>query len=137
MEEHFKLSDSEFENEFSNCTLNPEFFSHEAHIRLAWIHIDKYGIEQATENIQTQLKKYVDTIGAADKYNVTLTVAAIKAVYHYMLRSNSKNFSDFSAEFPQLKVKFKELMYRHYGFDIYNSIEAKLQFMEPALIPFD
>ena len=137
MEEHFKLSDSEFENEFSNCDLNPEVFSHEAHIRLAWIHIDKYGIEQATENIQKQLKKYVDTIGAADKYNVTLTVAAIKAVHHYMLRSNSKNFSDFSSEFPQLKLKFRELMNCHYGYDIYNSIEAKSQFMEPDLIPFD
>jgi hypothetical protein len=40
---HFSLTDIEFENQFENGTLKPELFSHEAHVRLAWIHIKKYG----------------------------------------------------------------------------------------------
>ncbi len=137
MEEHLKMTDYEFETQFDNCELKPEIFSHEAHIRLAWIHINKYGIDQAMENIQNQLKKYVDFVGAPDKYNSTLTVAAIKAVYHYVLRSNSENFKDFISKHSQLKFKFKELISCHYGFDIYNNAKAKLQFIEPDLIPFD
>ncbi len=45
MEEHFYLTDIQFERQFANCSLNPELFSHEAHLRLAWLHISKYGLK--------------------------------------------------------------------------------------------
>lgn len=137
MEKHFELSDSEFEQKFITCELNPSDFSHEAHLRLAWINIDKFGIEQAEKNIQDQLQKFVEFFGAKDKFNVTLTLAAIKAVYHFMLKSNSDNFKGFITEFPRLKYNFKELMNCHYSFDIYNSNLAKTEFLEPDLISFD
>ena len=137
MEKHFELSDTEFEQDFIQCKLNPSDFSHEAHLRLAWININKYGIEQAEKNVQNQLQKFVEFVGAKDKYNMTLTLAATKAVYHFMLKSNTDNFKDFITEFPRLKNSFKELMAAHYGFDIYHSNRAKTEFLEPDLIPFD
>ncbi|TRX47096.1 hypothetical protein FNH22_30520 [Fulvivirga sp. M361] len=99
MEKHFELSDTEFEQDFIQCKLNPSDFSHEAHLRLAWINIDKYGIEQAEKNIQNQLQKFVEFVESKDKYNMTLTLAATKAVYHFMLKSNTDNFKDFITEF--------------------------------------
>jgi hypothetical protein len=51
MNSHFELSDELFEEQFQNCQLNPALFNHEAHLRLAWIHITKYGIDKAIENI--------------------------------------------------------------------------------------
>ncbi|MEQ9266358.1 MAG: hypothetical protein RLN81_14105 [Balneolaceae bacterium] len=137
MEKHRELSDSEFEHQFITCALRPSDFTHEAHLRFAWINIRQYGIEQAEIIIQRQLKNYVDFAGATNKYNTTLTIAAIKAVYHFMLRSDSETFKDFIAEFPRLKSNFKELMASHYGFDIYNSEIAKKKFLEPDLLPFD
>nr|WP_321236767.1 hypothetical protein [uncultured Psychroserpens sp.] len=137
MEKHFKLSDSEFQQKFITCELNPSYFTHEAHLRLAWININENGIEQAEKNIQTQLQKFVEFVEAKDKYNTTLTLAATKAVYHFMLKSNADNFKDFITEFPRLKYNFRELMDCHYGFDIYNSNQAKTEFLEPDLIPFD
>ena len=137
MEKHFELSDSQFEKEFNSCRISPADFTHEAHLRLAWINIRKYGIEQAELNIQNGLKNYVEFVGAKGKYNTTLTIAATKAVYHFMLRSDSDNFKDFLIEFPKLKNNFKELMAYHYGFDIYNSIKAKTEYLEPDLVPFD
>tara|TARA_R110002050_G_scaffold223631_2_gene359483 strand:+ start:1005 stop:1418 length:414 start_codon:yes stop_codon:yes gene_type:complete len=137
MENHFKLTDSEFEQKFINCELIPSDFTHEAHLRLAWINIKKYGIAQAELNIQNQLQTFVEFVGAKDKYNITLTLAAIKAVYHFIFKSNSDNFKSFIAEFPRLKYNFKALMDCHYGFDIYNSEKAKTQFLEPDLIRFD
>jgi len=137
MEKHFELSDSEFEKQFINCELSPEFFSHEAHLRLAWINIKKYGIKKAETKIQVQLQEYVKSLGAKSKYNTTLTLAAIKAVFHFMCKSNSDSFQKFIIEFPRLNYNFKELMSCHYGFDIYNSEGAKAKFLEPDLIPFD
>ncbi len=131
------LSDTEFEHQFLACTLNPAEFSHEAHLRLAWIHIDRYGLEQAEKNIQTQLQNFVVHAGAADKYNTTLTLAAIKAVAHFMRKAKSTTFLDFIAEVPRLKYNFKELMACHYSFDIFTSATARGEYLEPDLLPFD
>lgn len=137
MEKHYELKDAEFEEQFANCTLGASIFSHEAHLRLAWIHITNHGIEQAEKNIQEQLQNYVDFVGATDKYNKTLTIAAVKAVGHFMRRSGSDNFKDFITEFPQLKNNFKALISSHYSFDIFNSQKAKTQFLTPDLHPFN
>lgn len=137
MEDHFHLTDIEFEKQFENCELNPSSFSHEAHLRLAWIHISKYGIEKAIQNVQLQLQDFVEFVGAKDKYNKTLTIAAIKAVFHFTVKSESDNFKDFIREFPRLKYNFKELMDFHYGIDIFSSERAKTEFIEPDLVPFD
>lgn len=131
------LPDPEFEHRFSNCQIDPAQFNHEAHLKLAWIHIDRYGVEQAEINIQRQLQDFVAYAGAQDKYNKTLTLAAIKAVYHFMLKSSSNNFRDFITEFPRLKYNFKDLMAAHYSQDIFNSERAKKEFLEPDLVPFD
>ena len=136
MEVHYKLSDTEFEKHFIACKLDPSIFSHEAHLRLAWIHIHKYGMEQAVENIQTQLQNFVASAGAVDKYNTTLTIAAVRAVGHFIEKSNTTNFKDFIKEFPQLKNNFKALIESHYSFDVFNSLKAKTEFLEPDLQPF-
>ncbi len=136
-EKHYDLSDIEFEKDFITCSIVPSHFSHEAHLRLAWIHIEKYGIKQAQKNIQIQLGKYVEFAGAKDKFNMTLTVAATKTINCFKQRSKSNNFQDFIIEFPKLKNNFKDLMASHYSFDIYNSEKAKKEFLEPDLLPFD
>tara|TARA_B100001146_G_C15864072_1_gene298975 strand:- start:61 stop:474 length:414 start_codon:yes stop_codon:yes gene_type:complete len=137
MEKHFKLTDSDFEKKIISCEFNPSDFTHEAHLRLAWINIKKYGINQAEINIQSELRNFVEFVGDKDKYNMTLTMAAIRAVYHFMLKSKADNFKGFIMEFPRLKNNFRDLMSYHYGFDIYNSERAKVEFLQPDLIPFD
>lgn len=136
MKDHYQLTDEEFESQFSNCTLDSSIFNHEAHIRLAWIHINKYGIEQALINVDNQLYSYVCSLGAEDKYNKTVTIAAVKAVCHFMQKSNSNDFKDFILEHPRLKTNFKELLDKHYSIDIFNSDIAKSSFLEPNLLPF-
>lgn len=137
MEKHFNLTDTEFEEQFENGSLDPALFCHEAHLRLAWIHLKKYGKEKAVQNICSQLVNYVNMLGASGKYNKTLTVAAINAVYHFMQRSGADNFEKFIAEFPRLKYNFKDLMAAHYKKDIYTSALAKKEFLQPDLLPFD
>lgn len=134
---HFQYDDRQFEEQFRNLKLNPELFDHEAHLRLAWIHITTYGIEKALDTISSQLKAYVVHVGAADKYNKTATMAAIKAVYHFILKSTSSTFQDFMIAFPRLKDNFIELMGYHYSYDIFNSEKAKKNYLEPDLLPFD
>lgn len=137
MEAHRHLSDEEFESQFAQCILPAELFSHEAHIRLAWIHISRYGVDQAIDNICTQLQAFTISLGAADKYNHTVTVAAIRAVYHFMLKSDCSHFRDFITEAPRLKTEFRQLMEAHYSTNIFTSATARKEFLQPDLLPFD
>lgn len=134
---HFDLSDAEFEQQIIHCNLSPEAFTHEAHLRLAYLHIKKYGIKLAQNNIQNLLLNFVGYVGANEKYNKTLTIAATKVVYHFMLKAKSENFNEFLLEFPQLKDKFKDLIHSHYSFNIFESKKAKSEYLSPDLIPFD
>ncbi|MEM9868137.1 MAG: hypothetical protein AAF765_10640, partial [Bacteroidota bacterium] len=115
----------------------PALFTHEAHIRLAWIHIEQYGIEKAISNIVSQIQSYTLKLGVPEKFNKTLTVAAVRAVYHFMRKDRSKNFQTFIKNNSRLKNNFKQIMATHYGFDIYNSPRARQHYLEPDLLPFD
>ena len=137
MELHRALSDKKLKNTISNCTLNPELFTHEAHLRLAWIHIKEQGLEHALCSITDDLKRYVKHIGVPEKYHVTLTVAGIYAVNHFAQSSKSLSFKEFITDHPQLKSHFKELISSHYGFDIFTSHQARSEFIEPDLLPFE
>ncbi len=137
MESHIELSDTEFEDQFKNCSFPSSMFNHEAHLRLVWIHIMRYGIEEALQTIPEHIKSYVYSLGAQDKYNVTLTIVAVNIINHFMRKGKSETFSDFINEFPRLNTHFKEFIIQHYKVDIFNSHEAKTSFLEPDLLPFD
>lgn len=136
MEAHYQLSDLEFERQFASCELNSSIFNHEAHLRLAWIYINSYGLDEAEKRIQQQLQNYVTALGAKDKYNTTLTIAAVRIVGHFMKKWDAKNFSNFITTFPQLKDDFKSLITSHYSFDVFNLEKAKAEFLEPDIKPF-
>ena len=133
---HFQLTDAEFEDCFENGSLPPALFDHEAHLRLAWVYITKYGEAKAIEKVCEDIKRYDLLHGKGDKFHVTITVAAVKAVFHFHQKSEAGNFLDFIKEFPRLKTSFKELLDQHYGFNIYSNEKAKVQYLEPDLLPF-
>lgn len=136
MESHYSLSDREFEIQFKNTSLDPKLFTHEAHLRLAWIHVNRYGVGQAAENISHQIARFDRKFGDGTKFNKTVTIAAVKAVAHFINKSRAGNFKDFIREFPRLKSNFKDLISQHYSFNIFVNEKARHTFVEPDLLPF-
>ena len=136
MDSHYSLSDREFEKQFKNASLNPRLFTHEAHLRLAWIYVTRYGVASASESIANQIACFDRKFGDGTKFNKTVTIAAVKAVAHFVNRSGSVNFKDFIQEFPRLKSNFKDLLSQHYSFNIFGSERARHTFVEPDLLPF-
>lgn len=134
--DHYSLNDEAFEHQFATLTLNPALFSHEAHLRLAWIHVNKYGVDQAALNLCEQIRIFDQTFDDGTKFNVTVTVAAVKAVHHFMQKSETTSFADFIEENPRLKYNFKELLACHYSGDIFRDKAAKVTWVEPDLESF-
>ena len=136
MEKHWKLSNEEFEEKFSTCNFRPLWFTHEAHLRLAWIYINKYGKEVAFNKYSAQLQAFANKYNADGKYNATVTFASIEIMNHFISNSDSYDFKDFMSEFPQLKTTFKQVLQSHYSRDIFTSKEAKKHILQPDLVPF-
>lgn len=133
---HSQLTDSHFEKAFENLTLDPVLFSHEAHLRLAYIHINKYGLSAAKFNLCRQIQAYAQSLGAHRKFNKTVTIAATLAIHHFMTRSKSNTFEGLINEFPRLNTHFIELLKTHYSFDLFKNEKAKTSYLQPDLVPF-
>ena len=136
MEKHWKLSEEEFEEKFSTCSFRPLWFTHEAHLRLAWMYVNKYGKEIAFEKYSEQLQAFANKYNAKGKYNATVTYASIQIMSRFIEKSEAYDFQDFINEFPELKSKFKGLLTTHYSSDIFTSKEAKKHILQPDLVPF-
>ena len=137
MEAHYKLTDSLLLKEMEQGNLDPRLFTHEAHLRWGWLLLKEYGLDQAIFKACSQLKRYTANLGASDKYNETVTVAAIRAIQHFQLKHNSDSFTEFISKAPRLKTSFKELLGFHYSKDIFKLNSAKSTFITPDLLPFD
>ena len=122
---------------FADKSVDPLVFSHEAHLRLAWIHINKYGVSKAIDNITRQIKAFAAHHGDHKKYNETITVASVKVVNHFIMKSKSTTFNGLISEFPRLKDQFMGLFNSHYSAELFRSVEAKINYIDPDLLPFD
>lgn len=132
---HWNLSDDEFENQFEMLKFKPGMFSHEAHLRLAYIHITRYGQEQAEQNMCKQIKAFA-ALHNGNGFNLTVTIAAVKTLAHFMQRTTGNSFKELIQEFPRLISNFKDILSQHYGFNVFADNRAKKEFVAPDLLPF-
>lgn len=118
-EKHYLLSNKELEAEFKNCKLSPKHFTHEAHLRLAYIHIQRYGLKQAIKNLCAQIANFDTRYGDGTKFNTRITIASAKIVALFMGKAKSTSFKEMLLEFPQLRSNFCELLRKHYKLDFF------------------
>ena len=135
-EKHQLLPDDQFEEKFKNCTLPPILFTHEAHLRLAYIHITKYGLRKAIINLCYQIANFERNFGDGRKFNKTITVASAKVIHHFINKSKSIDYHGLLNEYPRLKSNFKALLKTHYSLNIFINKTAKHEYLEPDLSPF-
>jgi len=131
------MTDQEFVHLFETGKLSPSLFTHEAHLRLAYIYLKNFGEKTAINKCCEGIRQFDRLHGDGTKFHKTLTVASVKAVRHFMQKSRSTTFDGMIAEFPRLKTSFKQLLNQHYAFDLLKNPEAKTEYVAPDLIPFD
>lgn len=131
------ISDEKFEDEFRKCIFPNELFDHKAHLRLAWIHIHKYGVEQAINNLTIQIKNFANSLGQDQIYHETVTIVAIRIVNAFMNKNHGCSFDKLIDSYPELLYDFRGLVSSHYSFDIFNLDESRTEYVEPDLLAFD
>ena len=136
MQHHQQLSDTEFARQFTTGTLPPQWFSHEAHLRLAYVHIKQLGVDEACLRVCTDIQRFDRLHGDGTKFHRTLTIASVMAVNHFVQKASGTTFVELLTEFPRLRDNFRGLLECHYSRERYLSAEAKNNYIEPDLLPF-
>ncbi len=72
------MTDDEFLGAFTTCTLLPQQFNHRAHVRVAWLMLRRYPVDQAIERTCEGIARLAAHFGAADKFNRTLSEALVR-----------------------------------------------------------
>jgi hypothetical protein len=113
-----EMSDKELLKQIENCSLNPNLFTHEVLLRMAWILINKYGLETAIIKNCEIKENYFKNALNSNKFNYTLTKAYTEITGHFMKNSKAKTFDKLLKEFPRLQYNFKDLVKTHFGYNI-------------------
>lgn len=136
-QKHFTLSDDDFIAQFETLELPENWFTHEAHLRLAYILLKRHGVQQSIKQMCAQIKQFDHHFGDGTKYHHTITIAAIKTVNHFMCKSVTHSFKELLLEFPQLRNNFIGLLKSHYSPKILESNKSRVSYIEPDLLPYD
>ncbi len=65
---------------FEAGEIEAESFTHEAHIRVAWLYLQKHEPTDATERFDAALRRLVDKLGVRAKYNAMITWLFMKLI---------------------------------------------------------
>jgi hypothetical protein len=127
------LSDEEFLRAFLECRLTPEQFDHRAHVRAAWLLLNRHSMEHAIEHMCSGILALAIRFGAREKYNRTLS----EAVMRLMAADASVHASwdEFLRSQPRLLGGVRTLLAEHYSPDRLHSPAAKEQFVAPDRSP--
>jgi hypothetical protein len=135
MSSHFILPDEDFIDQFEKCKLDPSCFTHDAHLRLAYLYLQKFGTEEAIVKLCRGIARFDRVFGSGDKFHMTITIASVAVLNHFIRKSNSSDFNSLTEEYPQLKTEFKRLLNTHYSPLLLKSPPSRIEFRLPDRLP--
>ena len=131
------LSDKAFIEQFENKTLAPELFSHNGHLRLAWLYLQSYPLQQAIEKVTSGISAYASSLGATDKFQHTLTEAIVRIMALRMKQGNASTLEDYLVDNRDLVDDIMSVVEIYYSRQLLNSERAKREFVSPDLVPLN
>jgi len=108
--DHRSLNDVEFARQFADASMNPEFFTHEAHLRLAWIILKKHDLPTSQNIICDQIKHFDRVHGDGTKFNDGVTRKCVSLVSSLIEGHHYKDFEQFMHAQPRLTYDLKGLL---------------------------
>ncbi|HEY2786039.1 MAG TPA: hypothetical protein VGJ05_13810 [Fimbriiglobus sp.] len=122
------MTDDEFLAAFDSCTLPKPLWTHEAHVRLAWLCLDRIPFDSALAHVRTGIPKYNHSLGNTTGYHDTVTVAFLKIIA--AKRTLGESFEDFRNTNPDVFSKARPVLLSYYSKAVLESEEARAGFVE-------
>jgi hypothetical protein len=123
------MTDQEFLDAFVSGGLSTAQFHHRDHLRLAWLQVDRLGLEAAAVAVAVGIRGFAASYGLAGLYHETLTRFWVRIVAH----ASAASFEETLERHPLLLDK--ELPLRHWRGETLFGDAARAAWVEPDLQP--
>ena len=120
---------------FQAGTLDMEAFDHEAHIYMAWLHLEEYPVLEAARLYSDALKRVTAKLGIPDKYHETITWFYMFLIDERIRTSESNGWLSFKRDNADLFAHGDQsVLHRYYRAGTLGSDEARESFLLPDRI---
>jgi hypothetical protein len=100
------MTDAEFARAFEGGTIPNAGFRHVDHLRLAWAYLaESPSIAAATDRMRSSLRRFAASVGHAEKYSDTLTIAWMRQVAEARASTGAATFDALLRLCPRLLDK--------------------------------
>jgi hypothetical protein len=123
------ISHEEFLRAFEAGELPVALFTHENHVRMAWLYLSRLPFKTAKEKIILHLKNYVKVHGAEGKYHHTLTQAFIYLCYERIIMN--EDWGQFKERNEDLFCNAKDVLRYYYSDELLYSAAARESYFQP------
>jgi hypothetical protein len=135
MLDHTALTDDEFLAAFEQCRLPRELWTHEAHIRMAWLYLNRGPLSEVVDKVRHGIQRYNASLGNSSGYHETVTQAYVRLIASRLANGCGATFDEFKRRHPKLFDRQEPILLWHYRQETLDSDEAKEQFLLPDLEP--
>ncbi|TQV81314.1 hypothetical protein FKG94_09480 [Exilibacterium tricleocarpae] len=127
------LSDTAFIEQFENKTLDPAHFNHLGHLRLGWLYLNENKLDVAIERICRGIKAYAESLGASEKFHLTMTDAIMRIMARRIDAMADKNWHLFLQQNPDIVEDFKSVLHNYYSKGVLSSTAARTSLISPDI----
>ena len=125
------MNDDEFFTRLCDCSLAPAQFNHLGHLRLGWICLRRFELDEAIRVACGAIGAYAASLGAADKFHWTMTEALMRLLW----ADRALAWPAFVAANADLAADARAILARHYSAPLLASDRARAGFVGPDLAP--
>lgn len=123
------MSDDEFLAAFETVTFTRPEWTHEAHVRMAWLYLTRWPLGDALKRVRAGIQKLNAKIGSPDGYHETITVAFVRVMAVRLVPGEM--YPAFRERNPDLFDRTLAALLRHYTKELLHSAPARRAFVEP------
>ncbi|MCB9853230.1 MAG: hypothetical protein H6819_09060 [Phycisphaerales bacterium] len=116
---------------FDAAALDPAAFHHVDHVKLTWALLRRMPPDAAIGHLRDGLKRFVASLGKADRYHETITVFFALKIHDRM--GDNESWEAFAERNPDLLGASREFLARYYREPTLSSDRARLAYVSPDI----
>ena len=120
--------------QFEDCEIDPDAFTHEAHVYVAWSYLQEFELLEAIDRYRNTLRRLTQKLGAEDKFHETITWFFLIAIAERLGGKKPVDFETFKSTNPDVFQSKPGLLGRHYSSARLMSAPARKIFLLPDLV---
>jgi hypothetical protein len=127
------ISNQAFLTQFENQTLDRAYFNHLGHLRLAWLYLQVDDLETVVNKVCTGIKAYAISLGAKQKFNLTITDAIVRIMAQRIDAMPHKSWPLFLERNTDLIEDALSVLTLYFSKERLLSEEARISLLAPDL----